>query len=458
MQSWDEARHAVNAFEMNKTSEWLVNTYRYETDYFNFKPPLSMWAIIGCFKLFGVSTFSVRCSSAIAMLLVFVVCMLFIARNFGKIEAVLFGGLFLCCSDMIFFHMGRSGDADALFMLFFVLGMICLYYALEHPWFLELVGLCFALAFLAKCFHAALLPMAAAALYIRYHKRMPLAHVLGCMIAAFIPVGVWGVFRYRFDGMDFFNGMLGIEVVERIQTAHNYFGYIVNYLSMPLVTGSIVIILVMGILLFRNRETRRDFLMKLKNSKKACWLAIWILVPVLVYSASGAYMPWYGYVGLLPMVIAGSVLLGRGFKELLKRQNYVLFAILLIPVVLFFGYKQYKNFDRLSKLRYECNVDIRNDIVSAMEDFPEYKGYNAYIINDRNEYLTPECWEQNLVWEAEANADFYCIDGGVDAFVNDPHGVMIIAKNSFEEYSGILSGRVILVDGDYYLIFCNEFY
>lgn len=112
----------------------------------------------------------------------------------------------------------------------------------------------------------------------------------------------------------------------------------------------------------------------------------------------------------------------------------------------------------MKTLKYECNVDIRTDIVQAMENFPEYAGYNAYIYNDRNDYRPANEWEQNMVWEAESNADFICIDGGVEAFVEDPHGVMIIAKSSFEEYSSILAGRVILVDGDYYLIFCNEFY
>lgn len=152
IQSWDEARHAVNAYEMFKNSEWLVNTYRYETDYFNFKPPLSMWAIMAGFKLFGVGAFAVRFGSAVALLLTFVMITLFLAKNYGKAESICFAVLFPCCHDMIFFHMGRSGDADALFMLFFVAGMICLYYALKNPVFLYGFGLCCVIVLMERNF------------------------------------------------------------------------------------------------------------------------------------------------------------------------------------------------------------------------------------------------------------------------------------------------------------------
>lgn len=60
LQHWDEARHGVNGYEMFKSHNYIVNTYNYENDYFNLKPPLSYWGIILGFKLFGVSIFSMR--------------------------------------------------------------------------------------------------------------------------------------------------------------------------------------------------------------------------------------------------------------------------------------------------------------------------------------------------------------------------------------------------------------
>ncbi|MFZ2725407.1 MAG: hypothetical protein WAX77_04065 [Methylococcaceae bacterium] len=40
---WDEARHIGSAIEMLKNQQWLVTTYLGETDYWNVKPPLSIW-------------------------------------------------------------------------------------------------------------------------------------------------------------------------------------------------------------------------------------------------------------------------------------------------------------------------------------------------------------------------------------------------------------------------------
>lgn len=69
VEMYDELRHAVNAYEMVVNDDYLVNTYFGETDYFNLKPPLSMWAIALSFKLFGFTLEAVRLPSALASLL-----------------------------------------------------------------------------------------------------------------------------------------------------------------------------------------------------------------------------------------------------------------------------------------------------------------------------------------------------------------------------------------------------
>lgn len=38
--SWDEARHGISAYEMMQRGDWLVNTFCGEADYWNVKPPL----------------------------------------------------------------------------------------------------------------------------------------------------------------------------------------------------------------------------------------------------------------------------------------------------------------------------------------------------------------------------------------------------------------------------------
>lgn len=66
MELYDEQRHAVNAYEMVVNNDYLVNTYFGEPDYFNLKPPLSMWAIALSYQLLGFTLQAVRIPSAIA--------------------------------------------------------------------------------------------------------------------------------------------------------------------------------------------------------------------------------------------------------------------------------------------------------------------------------------------------------------------------------------------------------
>ena len=56
----DEATHGVNAYEMIQSGNWIVNTYRYCIDYFNSKPPLSLWLIKASYMIFGYSSFALR--------------------------------------------------------------------------------------------------------------------------------------------------------------------------------------------------------------------------------------------------------------------------------------------------------------------------------------------------------------------------------------------------------------
>lgn len=102
LQHWDEARHGVNAYEMFKNNNFIVNTYNYENDYFNLKPPLSYWGIILGFKLFGVSIFSMRFYSAASLFLTFIIVAYYMHKKYGKIASISSMMLFISCSDLFF--------------------------------------------------------------------------------------------------------------------------------------------------------------------------------------------------------------------------------------------------------------------------------------------------------------------------------------------------------------------
>ena len=144
---WDEARHGVNAYEMMQNGNYIVNTFGYEPDYWNLKPPLSFYGIILGFKLFGYSVMGLRFYSACAYLITCIAVGLYL-KKYHKLTSLI-GMCFLCCNyHVLGFHCARSGDADALFLMFFVIAMLAMLKIQRQHKMLYVCGFCFACAFL----------------------------------------------------------------------------------------------------------------------------------------------------------------------------------------------------------------------------------------------------------------------------------------------------------------------
>jgi 4-amino-4-deoxy-L-arabinose transferase-like glycosyltransferase len=125
---FDEARNGVNALEMLKTSNPLITTFKGSPDLWNVKPPLFIWISTLMFKIFGISEYSLRFTSALSATLVTIIIYLFGSIFLKKPFAGLFGALIIL-SSMGFpdTHIGRTGDYDALLILWVFLGVITFY-------------------------------------------------------------------------------------------------------------------------------------------------------------------------------------------------------------------------------------------------------------------------------------------------------------------------------------------
>lgn len=91
-ENWDEARHGISAYEMLKNKNFIINTYNYEPDLWNLKPPFSFWMESISFSLFGYNLFAFRLPSAIAMFLTFGSISIFCIKHMD-----IFRLLVLCC-------------------------------------------------------------------------------------------------------------------------------------------------------------------------------------------------------------------------------------------------------------------------------------------------------------------------------------------------------------------------
>ena len=214
-----------------------------------------------------------------------------------------------------------------------------------------------------------------------------------------------------------------------------------------------MVICLAGILLLA--IINKSFSLKKLVKSRLYLFVLWAVVPFVIYSASGSFTEWYVYTCFFPVYILFAV----GFSELFQVRKWtavkVLFSVALGICVIV---QARQAVIKLSTLRYTCNVDIREDMQSLIADHPEYRGSRIYLENSRQEYNLQNEWEQNCVADAYLAGDLQPINGGVPLFVEDKDALLIISKDLFEIYSNTLAGRVILVDGNDYLIFSNDFY
>jgi hypothetical protein len=171
---WDEARTAVSAYEMAESGNFLVPHYEGEPDMWGVKPPLPIWAQVLFMHLLGTGELAVRLPSAMAALLA---GWLLFHHCWRRMELPWIGlftvaGMY-SSAGLINMHAARSGDHDALLILFMVAALLAM-----HRWCgtgarRELLAffVFLALAVLSKSVQA-LLFLPGLALYVLYRKRM----------------------------------------------------------------------------------------------------------------------------------------------------------------------------------------------------------------------------------------------------------------------------------------------
>jgi 4-amino-4-deoxy-L-arabinose transferase-like glycosyltransferase len=125
---WDESRLANNAIEMYQDGDILVKKYNGKPEEWSTKPPLMVWFQVLSFKLFGINEFSLRLPSAIAGTLTSLLLLLFSIKILGTRTLGIFAFLILISSSgYIGYHVCRTGDNDALLILFTTIGTLSLF-------------------------------------------------------------------------------------------------------------------------------------------------------------------------------------------------------------------------------------------------------------------------------------------------------------------------------------------
>ena len=445
--SWDEARHGVSAYEMIQNKNYIVNTYNYDVDYWNLKPPFSFYGIILGFKLFGYSVLGLRFYSALSYLIICILCTLFVKKHHGKTSSLLTLA-FLCCNElMLSLHGARAGDADALYQLFFTIAMLAMVEIPEKHSRSYICGVCFSLAFLTKSYHAGII-LVIGGLYMLITgeiKRFKLKEWIFFILSMGIPTGIWMIARFTQDGMVFFMTMLTEDVLSRSSIASEghvgsiWFYFERYFLDPSLIYGGLLlVILVAG----------GCVIIQKKNIKSYLGYILWLFVPLISFSMVSTKLNWYSYPIFVPLCILSAIAIEKYLEYPKKKAGYQkIVGVLTVAAIVFYGYCTLNT----------SVISIHGDtlqafIAESVERNDVFAGANAYI-QVRQEMEDGSVWNQNHLFVAEIEGDFKCKSHGVSGYIEcTEKKVIYISREDYNNMKDMLTGEILFESGNYLLL------
>ena len=459
----DEATHGMNAYEMIQNGNIWINTLGYNVDYYNSKPPLMIWLIMLGYKLCGYNPLGLRISSAVSGLIIYIVAFIFSYKNQGKKQALVFAAFLPACELLFSFHMFRSGDMDSLYTLWFLLGVIALYYAYNNINFMIFYGVALGLAFMTKSIHAVLF-LAVGIIYIiilknRYKVSRIIKYYGLALLASVIVIFPWAIVRYRFDGLRFFQQMLFGETFTRLQNnsvkdSFLYILYFRSFQKMPIGTFSLFIFAISLLIFFcLNRHNPWASVKKIIFKPYFFLMLSWFVIIFGAYSITKSELDWYVYSAYIPLLLLTAESVNYIVSKSSNIHKYFSLIIYLVIIILAFKFST----DSIKAYSWEKNYDdpeiaFQSVLEKLDKDYPgEYDKCNVYVENTHNVSNDQDKWDHTYVFYVYTTIGGYSKDGGVEKFLAEesPQTILILDKELWGEYGHLLSQVKLLEDGKY---------
>jgi 4-amino-4-deoxy-L-arabinose transferase-like glycosyltransferase len=448
--SWDEARHGVNAYEMFRRKNYIVSTYGYKIDYWNLKPPVSYWAINAGYRLMGFNPLGIRIFSALAAFTTIGLITIFTLYKHGRLASLISAVVLTTTVPFILGHCARTGDADSIFVLFFTLSIISLSLSEKNTIGLYISGICFALAFLTKSWHAGSIAIIEGfyLLFTGKLRSLSLKQLLLFILSIVIPIVSWALFRYTQDGFTFFKAMINYDLVARTSKAiEGHIGNIFYYFETIKSSYFYWSLILVGNILALTLVIKPDSLSK--NSLHYIFLmTLWIAVPFLLFSKAKTKISWY----ILPIYPAIAIFIGASSSLLLKSKNRnSVFQFLLILMLLFAVYKQQLS---ISWVVLNPEPDSVQVLLENLKDLDQYKRKRIYTTFKTGSADNPDRWNQSYLLAAELYGDLIPIEGGIKSFLQDTSEspLLLTQKDLIIFDKGIHKLKIIAESEDAYIL------
>lgn len=411
IQDWDEARHGISAYEMLKSGNFLINTYNYAPDYWNLKPPLSFLSIVMGYKLFGYNTLGLRFFSALCACMALWSTLFFCARRITHRTAVWVGLIMISFQLFFTYHNARTGDPDALFLLFYISGLLLVlampgcykaYYAASF-----LAGL----AFLVKSFHTAPMALLLMVFFNMDFKlsAQSLKKALACLFIALAPVAIWAIARYNFDGLEFLSRMVTYDLLKRSGTSiegheggHFYYvEYIMASFKYWLIGAAFSIMICLSM---KARTKISEIFLPNQPVALLVKIALCIAIPFFMYSMAVSKLKWYIFCVYPFVALLVGIFIDHTYSLIRKKNIYC--AGVMLAAFIFIAARA--EFITLKKLIHPEKSPQTQTAMAELGDNPLNRGAKLF--------MTQGAWQPADELAARLYGDFVLCGGGEEAY------------------------------------------
>lgn len=210
VEKWDESIYAISSYEMLKNHKFFVNTWNGVVDYSNTKPVLAFWPLMLSFSIFGFNQFALKLPSALCYIAISIIIGLYMKKRYSPSISIFSMLCVLCAMPLNIITQGfvlsqnfRSGDPNALFILFLLLSALFMLETKRDKKMYIFAFLMVSLAILTKGLHGFVPLFAYLIFYLlqKDYKHLKWWYYICSLLALFIPLMLWGLGR-ELEGHD----------------------------------------------------------------------------------------------------------------------------------------------------------------------------------------------------------------------------------------------------------------
>ncbi|WP_251425329.1 ArnT family glycosyltransferase [Veillonella agrestimuris] len=342
-----ESNYVLTAKTMIEHNSW-ISPMIYNQVWFD-KPPLTYWALMICYKLFGISDFVSRIPNTLTAATSVTAMYYMVYRLYKNISVALISAVVLM-STLLFWYISHAVITDG-FLFLFSLGIFAYGYiglTQQNYRAINAAYACAGLAVITKGPIGLLLPglifMLFTIIQIIIHRENPTYSWKRQLSILVSPLGIllflaiaspWYIAMYQLHGIDFINGFLGLHNVDRaLISEHPKFNVWYYYLLlMPIALFPWTPLLI--------HKLRHTHWMEPFN----VFSALWFISIVLFYSMVATKYMTYTFLAIIPCVIWISQHIYHLFitnqRKAVKR--YIIIPVFLYVIIFLIGTSYDKN-------------------------------------------------------------------------------------------------------------------